>query len=541
MSKENPLVVVAKKKKLTFHTYFDEKYFNFIKQGLTKNELDIISKHYEQKYNSINYNIDKLKDIIDKLKTLNNNVKESFEDKFINLSFFYDSSAPNKRFNKELNLFEINVYAQDESIEKNKEKYIQYIQSRISKEINIYKDTESKKTHIFVGLKDKGIPYIKYEDSIRDVRSKSRTFQSKDLIKYVYESLTNVIKEKENFFLDEEEIILPFWYTIDLNKTDQIEKIKKRLQINDTSLLSIEDIRFAIFAYRFLHKKLNLYEKIESIEESKIKFSKYKVLFKQKESNDYKYKFKKYFSNKGITKKDLRDNIFIVDNIKFKIDLNEYSKIGTNNSININHDVYTNLFLKIKEYRQGTVYYATIINGNSPKSIKKKGIMIMEKMNKINESDEDTLYTTMLIPEMDKKEYEFLYKPNFLFDYFHIERFYENKKIENMNLQIFILNLFTKQTLMTDFYLFCLNDNDYQKVIYSNDVNETNIRSQIEKQINMMIVKKRKFTKKEESKSSERIKYEIKKIEFLEHKKDENEREVKINIFLIILFIKITF
>ena len=106
--------------------------------------------------------------------------------------------------------------------------------------------------------------------------------------------------------------------------------------------------------------------------------------------------------------------------------MNEYSKIGTNNSTNINYDVYTNLFLKIKEYRQGTVYYATIINGNSPKSIKKKH-NDYGKMNKIN-SDEDTLYTTMLIPEMDKKEYEFLYKPNFLFDYFHIERFYENKK-----------------------------------------------------------------------------------------------------------------
>ena len=44
---------------------------------------------------------------------------------------------------------------------------------------------------------------------------------------------------------------------------------------------------------------------------------------------------------------------------------------------------------------------------------------------------------------------------------------------------------------------------------------------------------RKKIYKKRRIKASERIKYEIKKIEFLEHKKDENEREVKINIFLI--------
>ena len=235
-------------KKIIIHEYFDEDYYINIKESINDTNLDIIKDYYEETYNYININnsLDGLKnitDIIDIIINKNNEIKKEY-DKYINLSFFYDSTGPTSRkTNSKKNnneRIEINICAKNEELEKNKDKYEKFIESRIIRELKVINETidANKNIHLFLGMKDTNLPYIKYEDYVEykknteRLREKKKKFQESYIISFVYDILKNIIRQNKNYELYDDNNILPDWYEIDLKK--------KKIMLKNIKILFIK-------------------------------------------------------------------------------------------------------------------------------------------------------------------------------------------------------------------------------------------------------------------------------------------------------------
>ena len=536
-------------KKIIIHEYFDEDYYINIKESINDTNLDIIKDYYEETYNyiTINNSLDGLKNITDIIINKNNEIKKEY-DKYINLSFFYDSTGPtsrktnSKKYNNER--IEINICAKNEELEKNKDKYEKFIESRIIRELKVINETidANKNIHLFLGMKDTNLPYIKYEDYVEykknteRLREKKKKFQESYIISFVYDILKNIIRQNKNYELYDDNNILPDWYEIDLKKKNNVEKYKNFIYKDvKTKENSYDNFKFYIYALNMLHKKVNMFIKYEKKKSDNIKFFNFEIFATLDEI--IKKEDRKYFGDNGIIKSDLND-FFEVNNIIFKIDKDQYDNIKQGNPISVvtNNQKNYILLLEKKKYRQGIVYFATLIDNENKK--KNRSILIKKKRSMINENQNKKkikIYTDTLVPNIEKKVDLFLYNPNFVFDYFHVKEFYKYKKSENIGILEFTLNLFTKKNLMNEFYIFCLNDDIYQKKIL--DTTSIDItKKQIAKQARMMIMKKNVFklfvASQDTNKTNSNFKYNIYNVK-IDSIKSQPPYEINVNISLI--------